>query len=462
MLTAARIREAKPRSQRYEIGCDALPGFLVRVLPTGKKVFFVRYRGPDGKDRRDRLGLLAPGFGVDEARREALTILAYRGKAAELDPPLAPPPPVSAPSRAPERAPSPRQRAPSPAPERAPAPRQRALPPAADRPAPLSVEPVRAPATGLPPVASQPQALASLTLREFAERFIEDHIKPYLKPVPAGRYQSTLRRIILPALGDRPLDEITTTEIQRLHNSLRDTPCAANHVRCVLCCMYSKADHWGLTTRRNPVKNVSRFRENSVERYLSADERERLDQVLRHAATVRRGRTGYLGQEAVWAIRLLALTGMRKDEIRNLTWPQVDWQRSMLRLPDSKTGKRDVVVSDEVMDLLRTIAAAKSNPRQGLVVCSRNHRKLHSLGGTWLVVRRLADLGDMRLHDLRHSVASDAIMDGVPLEIVGKMLGHRNYTTTQRYAHIADTVLRDAVNRASKKIVRAAEDTPRK
>jgi len=268
--------------------------------------------------------------------------------------------------------------------------------------------------------------------------------------------------IILPALGDRPLDDITTTEIQRLHHGMRDRPCAANNVRMVLCCMYSKAEQWGLTTRRNPVKNVSRFHENTVERYLSAEERERLEQVLRRASTVRLGRTGHIGQEAVWAIRLLALAGMRKDEIRNLTWAQVDWQRSMLRLPDSKTGKRDVVVSDEVMDLLRSIAEAKGRPRQGLVVHSRNNRKLHSLNATWLVIRRLADLGDMRMHDLRHSVASDAIMDGVPLEIVGKMLGHRNYTTTQRYAHIADTVLRDAVNRTSKKIVRTSEGTSQK
>jgi integrase len=59
---------------------------------------------------------------------------------------------------------------------------------------------------------------------------------------------------------------------------------------------------------------------------------------------------------------------------------------------------------------------------------------------------------DLRIHDLRHSVASDAIMQGVPLEVVGKMLGHRNYKTTQRYAHIADTALRDAVNLTSKTI----------
>jgi integrase len=61
-------------------------------------------------------------------------------------------------------------------------------------------------------------------------------------------------------------------------------------------------------------------------------------------------------------------------------------------------------------------------------------------------------------HDLRHSVASDASMNGAPPEVVGKMLGHRNYHTTQRYAHIADNVLRDAVNLTSKTIVQAGQD----
>jgi integrase len=118
--------------------------------------------------------------------------------------------------------------------------------------------------------------------------------------------------------------------------------------------------------------------------------------------------------EAARAIRLLALTGMRRDEVLNLTWPQVDWRQGMLRLPDSKTGKRDVVVSDEVLALLREIADAKGNPKNGRVVCSRTGQKLASLNVTWRRVRKLAGLDDVRLHDLRHSVASDAIMDGVP------------------------------------------------
>jgi len=402
MLTNTQAREAKPRSTRYEVTCDALPGFILRVLPTGKKVFFARFRGTDGKDNRHRLGLMRPGYGVDEARREAMTILARRDADAS-----------------------------------------------ADEPVPAARTAKKAAATA-PPIGPK-----SPTLREFAVRFEQEHIDMYLKPATARKYRSTLRLYILPTLGDRRLDEVSTADVQRLHNSLKTMPCAANYVRCVLSVMYSKAAHWELTTCRNPVTVVKRFKERAVERFLNPDERQALERVLADAEHIPSGQTGHIGREAIWAVRLLILTGMRRDEVRDLRWEMVDWRQGTLRLPESKTGKRDIVVSDEVMELLGKIAAAKGQPKRGLVVCSKQGKRLWSLCRSWKHARRLAGLPDVRLHDLRHSVASDAIMDGVPLEVVGKMLGHKNYRTTQRYAHIADYALRDAVNRTSKTIMQA-------
>lgn len=400
MLTNAQAREAKPRAIRYEITCDALPGFILRVLPSGKKVFFARYRDAGGKDRRTRLGPLGPRFTADDARREAMVVLARR--------------------EAPERV---------------------------DAPAPAPTPPVPAPKEG-------PK---SPTLHEFAVRFEQEHIDMRLKPGTAWHYRSSLRKYILPALGDRRLDDLTTADVQRFHNSLRSTPCAANYARLVLSVLFAKAAKWGVTARRNPVSDVERFEERSVERFLTPEERQALERVLTAAEHIKPNCAGYIRPDGIAAIRLLSLTGMRHNEVCDLRWEQVDWRQKMLRLPDSKTGKRDVVVSDEVMALLGRLAQAKGNPRRGLVVCSRNGKKLHSLTITWYLVRERAGISDVRIHDLRHSVASDAIMDGVPLEVVGKMLGHRNYRTTQRYAHIADTALRDAVNRTSRTIVRASQ-----
>lgn len=420
MLTNAQIRDAKARATRYEITCDALPGFIVRVLPSGKKVVFARFRGPDGKDRRYRLGLLGPGFSVEDARRQAMVILTQRRAPEDDDADLAPRPVGSARTRV------------------------TAAPPELAS-APEPVEP------------AQPPRSKSPTLREFAWRFEQEHIAMRVKPGTAHNYRTSLARYALPVLGDRRIDDITTTDIQRIHNSLHTIPCAANNMRCVLSTLFSKAIKWGVIKPPNPVADVDRFEERSVERFLTPDERQALERVLLAAARIPLGKKGHIGGDGIAAIRLLILTGMRRDEIRDLRWENVDWRRSLLRLPDSKTGKRDVIVSDDVMDLLGRHARAKGNPRQGLVVCSRQGNKLYSLGNTWGIVRRLAGIPDVRLHDLRHSVASDAIMNGVPLEIVGKMLGHRNYRTTQRYAHIADTVLRDAVNLTSQTIVRSAQ-----
>ncbi len=187
MLTNAQARDAKPRSIRYEITCDAMPGFILRVLPTGKKVFFARYRGPDGKDHRQRIGLMGPGLNAEEARREAMAILARRADR----------------SGAHEQPPAPRT-------------------------------PVLAPAAG-------PK---SPTLAEFACRFEHEHIDMYLKPDTASHYRSSLRRFIIPALGERRLSDITPADVQRLHNSLKSIPCSANLTRCVLSCLFITTKVW--------------------------------------------------------------------------------------------------------------------------------------------------------------------------------------------------------------------------
>ena len=459
MLTNTKAREAKPKAARYEITCEALPGFILRVLPTGKKVFFVRYRDAAGKDHRERLGLMAPGYGVDEARRAAMKVLAHAGDADAT--------PEPSPRREPRGA-----RSEPPAPRVEERPVARTTKPATRTTARASRPAEPAPRRGHPAPASEPTVTVVepkpepapvpprgpvLTLAAFTERFIEEHVDVYLKGETARHYKSSLCNHILPALGSKPLDEITTADIERLHRSLAAKRSTANYARTVLSVVFAKAERWDVTTRRNPAQRAARFEERAVERFHSPDERKRLEAELAKAAAVKPCQPGYIQPDAIWAIRLLALTGMRHSEICDLKWDQVDWNRGILRLPDSKTGKRDVVVSDQVIALLREIAVTKKNPKRGRVVCSRTGDKLHSLGRTWRRLRELVGMPDLRIHDLRHSVASDAIMQGVPLEVVGKMLGHRNYKTTQRYAHIADTALRDAVNLTSKTILNASK-----
>jgi hypothetical protein len=173
------------------------------------------------------------------------------------------------------------------------------------------------------------------------------------------------------------------------------------------------------------------------------------------------GRKGHLDRMGVWALQLLSLTGLRRDEIRDLTWPMVDWQHSCLNLPDTKTGQRNVPVPSQVMALLRRIHDHTGNRKEGLVVHSRTGRKLSGLNLTWKNIREAVGIPDVRLHDLRHSFASDALMGGVPLAIVGEMLGHRQPSTTKRYAHLANRVVREALEHTAGIIVAATNTCPR-
>ncbi len=482
------VRDAKPRAKVYELTCAGLPGFALRVLPTGKKVFVVRHR-MHGQDCRVRLGLWSATLTVEEARRRAAVILG----GGELDVPASP---HEFDEDEQPRAPSvTRLQRPQPPQERATA-RPRSEPPQARRtttrrataapagpaladlveppyaPAVLEapVEPSRAPLVD--PVApawtpaprpvvltrsSAPQPREP-TLRELAERYRSEYIDVYLKPRTASNYHHYLDTYILPALGDRPFTQVTRSGIQSLHASLRAHPAAGDYVLCVLGSMYTRIIRdWELADMRNPVSNTKRFGSRRVERFLTPEERRTLEAVLHQGVHMKVASRGYIEPMSAWALQLLAHTGLRKDEIISLKWPMIDWQHAVFNLPDTKTGQRSVPVSSQVMTLLREIQEHTGQPRTGYVIRSRTGRRLTSLNKTWERIRVMAGIPDVRLHDLRHSFASDALMGGVPLAIIGKILGHRQPTTTQRYAHLSDRVVRDAIEQTSNRITDAAQ-----
>ena len=400
MINAAFVRGCKPRARMYEVTCEALPGFILRVLPTGKKVALVRYR-VDGRDRRIKIGLLGPDLSIDEARRRAAVLLANVSVGVVVDEHPGPSPAVS----------------------------------------PALVK------------QAEPQP-SKITVRELAERFVRVHVDVRLKPGTAERYRSMLSAVILPAFGDRDFRSVTRAEVAELHGSMRDRPGAANNMLSILSSLYGRViEDWELAEMRNPAHGIKPFTLRRRERFLTAEERQRLDVVIQAGLKTLAGRRGHLRIESVWALDLLALTGRRRDEILTLTWPMVDWQHALLNLPDTKTGELRVPVSSRVLALLRHIHEQTGKPREGYVL----GRRLRSLNRTWETIRAAAGLEDVRLHDLRHSFASDALMSGVPLAVVGELLGHKQAQTTQRYAHLANHVVRQALERATDRIVDAVK-----
>lgn len=159
---------------------------------------------------------------------------------------------------------------------------------------------------------------------------------------------------------------------------------------------------------------------------------------------------------SVWALDLLALTGRRRNEILTMTWSMIDWQHSVLNLPDTKGGQLKVPVSARVLGLLKHIHDQTGNPSSGYVLRTAKGTRLRGVNRTWENIRKAAGIPDVRLHDLRHSFASDAIMSGISLAAVGTLLGHKQERTTKRYTHLADDYLRRALEIATDRIVEAA------
>ena len=262
-------------------------------------------------------------------------------------------------------------------------------------------------------------------------------------------------------LGDRDFESVTRNDVQALHASLKDAKASANYVVCVVGSLYTRIiDEWELSTMANPNHKIRLFKLKTRERFLTPEERQHVETTLLRGLQIPSGRKGHLDRMGVWALQLLSLTGLRRDEVLGLTWPMVDWQHRCLNLPDTKTGQRNVSISSRVIELLRRIHDYTGNRKGGLVVPSRTGRRLSGLNLTWKNIREAVGIPDVRLHDLRHSFASDALMGGVPLAIVGEMLGHRQPSTTKRYAHLANRVVREALEHTAG-IIAAATNTTR-
>jgi integrase len=165
----------------------------------------------------------------------------------------------------------------------------------------------------------------------------------------------------------------------------------------------------------------------------------------------RENRITNIGSHAAAALRLLTFTGARLRQILDLRWDHVDLQRGLLFLPDSKTGKKTIVLGAPALAVLENL------PRVGnfVIAGTDDGRPRADLQRPWALVSRAADLPGLRLHDLRHSFASVGAGSGFGLPIIGKLLGHSNSKTTERYAHLAADPLRQASDAISGSIAKA-------
>ena len=294
------------------------------------------------------------------------------------------------------------------------------------------------------------EAAAAATMHELAGRFLEEYVPIRCKPNTAHSYRGSLARHVLPRLGERQVADVTRGDVATLHHQMRAVPFAANHTLGILSVMFTMAEIWGLRPEgSNPCRHVKRFREDKRERFLSDEEYRRLGAVLRRAE-----QTGTEAAPAVAAIRLLMLTGCRLSEILTLRWEDVDLEAAELRLTDSKTGARVVHIGRPAVAVLRGMARVDGNP--WVIAGRRPRSRIASLHYPWGRIRKRAGLDDVRLHDLRHSFASGGLLVGEGLPMIGKLLGHSQIQTTARYAHLADDPVKAAADRIASRIARVA------
>ena len=299
----------------------------------------------------------------------------------------------------------------------------------------------------------------------------DDFMASFKRQIEAGErklttykaYRITLDEHILPEIGTRRIGDVTDADIKKLHRGLAAKKYTANKVLALISSIWNWAaeERLGVTTRDNPSASVKPYKAEGRERYLNTEELSRLGDTLREAGTIGlpwsidetnpnarhapkiANRRQKIDEYAIAAIRLLILTGAPMREVLHAKWEYVDFERHMIRLPTSKTGKKTIYLSAAAEAVLASVKPIVGNPH--VFPGERDGKPRADLNKPWRAVRKAAGLNSVRTHDLRHSFASFGAGKSLGLPIIGKLLGHMQAATTARYAHLdADPMHRAA------------------
>jgi len=268
------------------------------------------------------------------------------------------------------------------------------------------------------------------------ERFFEAHVLENCKPTTQAEYRRAIDKFINPAIGAFRVVDVERKDIAELQQKHRDIPYQANRVLGVLSKMFNLAEVWGLRPdRSNPCRHVPKYREKKRERFLSQRELQRLGQVLNEAE-----QDGSESPFIIAGLKLLILTGCRLGEIQTLKWDYI--MPRHIELPDSKVGARRIPLPQAAQDVLNALPYQPSNPY--IIAGKLEGSYATDFQRPWRRIRARAGLPTTRIHDLRHTYASMAVSGGMPIQMVGRLLGHTQLQTTMRYAHLADEPVLEA------------------
>lgn len=296
--------------------------------------------------------------------------------------------------------------------------------------------------TGGDPMGDRHAEREAPTMRALTDKYLDEHV-PTKRATSATEDRGMIAQHVLPRLGAYRVDAVRKADIEALHRDIsKRTPTRANRVVQLLSKMFSLAIEWGYRTG-NPCRGIRKNSETKRERYLTITEVERLVAAL-SASTYR---------SSADAVMLLLLTGARRNEVLGAQWSEFDLVRGWWLKPADrvKSGKpHRVALSSHAIELLKTMRAKSIDKH---LFPGRRGPVQTTLKTFWRRACAQAGLQSVRLHDVRHTTASLIASGGGSLMAVQDLLGHRDPTTSRRYAHLFDSVQRQIVESVGAQIV---------
>ena len=304
---------------------------------------------------------------------------------------------------------------------------------------------------GMDPAAAKAHAREQAVFGDLAAAYMERHSRIHKRPRSVADDEYYLAKYIPAGWVRRRLSSLTRNDIERLHATIgrEHGPYAANHTVRLLRHMLNLARDWQMLQGENPASRVKLFKEQRRERYLTPEELARVNTALL--------------QEPDWRWRayfpLALMLGTRRTELCMVRWENVDLAQRTVWLPETKAGRPHLLpLPAPAIAILETVPSRGN----GEWVFPSDSASGHIVepAKAWQRIRKRAGVPDVRIHDLRHTLASWLVAQGFNLPLIGRALNHSQVSTTERYAHIALDPVRVALEQTAALMMRGPAESP--